>query len=211
MIRKFFITILLVASLVGVSFAVNLEGRPSADGTTTNWTPSSGTDNYAMVDDISLDNDNTNVGSSTLNDVDLYTFDNLDIPQDATIDSVVLICRCRRTTLICGLGGCTEIQLQVVHDSTYSSAGINCLLNSTPGGDENFHITHATYDTTADESWEPSDFDGQSVEYGFKLTNDDGTVQTLISKCGLTVGYTKASGDAVIEQATIEQATIVGD
>jgi hypothetical protein len=50
---------------------------PTADGSTTDFTPSTGTDNYAMVDDATPDSDTTYVSSETLNHIDLYTFANL--------------------------------------------------------------------------------------------------------------------------------------
>jgi hypothetical protein len=50
---------------------------PTADGSSTDFTPSTGTDNYAMVDDATPDSDSTYVSSSTLNDIDLYTYGDL--------------------------------------------------------------------------------------------------------------------------------------
>lgn len=48
---------------------------PDADGTTNNFTPLSGLDNYAMVDDgATPDDDTTYVSSATLNDSELYGF-----------------------------------------------------------------------------------------------------------------------------------------
>lgn len=46
---------------------------PAADGTTNDWTPSSGSDNYALVDDAAASpNESTEVTSSDVDDVDLY-------------------------------------------------------------------------------------------------------------------------------------------
>jgi hypothetical protein len=50
---------------------------PTADGSSTDFTPSTGTDNYAMVDDATPDSDSTYIASGTLNDLDLYTFADL--------------------------------------------------------------------------------------------------------------------------------------
>ena len=50
---------------------------PTADGSATDFTPSTGTDNYAMVDDATPDSDSTYVSSSTVNHTDLYTFADL--------------------------------------------------------------------------------------------------------------------------------------
>jgi hypothetical protein len=52
-----------------------IEGRlPTADGTPTDWTPSSGSDHYALLDDT---NDGTYVSTSTPTDIDYFTFDSL--------------------------------------------------------------------------------------------------------------------------------------
>ena len=50
---------------------------PSADGDASDWTPGSGTDNYAMVDDVPTDDDTSHVESGTEDDTDLYDFGNL--------------------------------------------------------------------------------------------------------------------------------------
>jgi hypothetical protein len=47
--------------------------RPSADTAQKDWTPSTGSDNYAMVDDDSYD-DTTYVSAATVGDKDLYDF-----------------------------------------------------------------------------------------------------------------------------------------
>lgn len=47
---------------------------PSSDGNQTDFTPSTGSDNYAMVDEVVPDDDTTYNQSSTVNNVDLYGF-----------------------------------------------------------------------------------------------------------------------------------------
>lgn len=64
---------------------------PNADGTTNNFTPLSGLDNYAMVDDgSSPDDDTTYVSSGTVSDQDLYAFSDMS-GYSQTIDSVVAV------------------------------------------------------------------------------------------------------------------------
>jgi len=50
---------------------------PSADGDASGWTPASGTDNSAMVDDIPPDDDTSYVESNTQGDEDLYDYADL--------------------------------------------------------------------------------------------------------------------------------------
>lgn len=66
--------------------------EPTADGTTTDWTPSAGTVNYAMVDDIPPDNATTYVQALTTSERDLYVID--DCPQYVnTINLVEVVYR----------------------------------------------------------------------------------------------------------------------
>jgi hypothetical protein len=52
--------------------------RPTADGNDNNWTPSSGSDNYAMVDETSADGDTTyNTAPTGSDDDDMYAFGNI--------------------------------------------------------------------------------------------------------------------------------------
>jgi hypothetical protein len=63
---------------------IHNEGRvrlitPNGEGDTNNWTPSTGTDNAALVDEIP-NNGNTDYNSSTaVNDIDLYTLTDLPV------------------------------------------------------------------------------------------------------------------------------------
>jgi len=52
---------------------------PTADGDSSDWTPSSGTDHAAMVDDIPPDDDTFYVESNTENAADLYDYANLSL------------------------------------------------------------------------------------------------------------------------------------
>jgi len=57
---------------------VFIEGvLPSADGDSSDWTPASGTDNYAMVDEVPTDDDTSHVESGTEDDTDLYDYGDL--------------------------------------------------------------------------------------------------------------------------------------
>lgn len=63
---------------------------PDADGDSSDWTPASGTDNYAMVDDNPTDNDTSFVESGTEGDEDLYGYTDLSTITDEDILGVVL-------------------------------------------------------------------------------------------------------------------------
>ena len=77
-------------SWIGLGGIFYLE--PTADGTTNDWTPSSGTVNYAMVDDIPPDNATTFVQALDTADRDLYVID--DCPQYVnTINLVEVVYR----------------------------------------------------------------------------------------------------------------------
>jgi hypothetical protein len=64
--------------------------RPSADTAQKDWTPSTGTDNYAMVDDATYDGDSTYVSASTPGALDLYDFGNLSYTPDSIVALQVL-------------------------------------------------------------------------------------------------------------------------
>lgn len=68
---------------------------PSGDGTTNDFTGSDANsiDNYLLVDDAQADDDSTYTESSTVTDVDLYSFDDLAWGPD-TILAVVVDCYC---------------------------------------------------------------------------------------------------------------------
>lgn len=46
--------------------------RPNADGAHTDWTPSSGSDHYTMVDDLTQDDDSTRVAAGAVGNTDSY-------------------------------------------------------------------------------------------------------------------------------------------
>lgn len=70
--------------------------RPSADTASKAWTASTGSDNYAMVDDTTADGDTTYVQGSTTGDLDLYDFGNLSVTA-SSIDAVQLTAFAKKT------------------------------------------------------------------------------------------------------------------
>lgn len=68
-----------------------LSVRPSADGADSDWTPSTGSDHYALVDDpVGAPADSDRITSFTASDIDLFAFDDLSLPTGITILGVVL-------------------------------------------------------------------------------------------------------------------------
>lgn len=70
--------------------------RPAADTATKNFTPLSGTSNFAMVDETLVDGDTTYVQSSTVGARDLYTLGPLS-STPATIDAVQVVSFAEKT------------------------------------------------------------------------------------------------------------------
>lgn len=74
--------------------------RPTADGTYTEWTPNTGTDHFALVDDASnaIDGDATRNSSSTLNQRDSFVFEDSAGPPGASVKVVCFTMYCQKTT-----------------------------------------------------------------------------------------------------------------
>jgi len=65
---------------------------PTADGATNDWIPSTGSDNYAMVDDTATVPNVDYVASNVDGDIDLYEFGNLtEMADDGTLDAVMVV------------------------------------------------------------------------------------------------------------------------
>lgn len=69
---------------------------PTSDGGVDQWTPSSGTDAYAMLDEAAPDDDTTYIESSTTDQRTVCGFDNL-IPTGAAIKGVAVIWNMKKT------------------------------------------------------------------------------------------------------------------
>jgi hypothetical protein len=65
---------------------------PTADGAATDWVPSTGTDHFAMVDDLASTPVDSDYNQSNVDgDIDLYEFGNLtEMATDGTLDAVVV-------------------------------------------------------------------------------------------------------------------------
>jgi hypothetical protein len=74
--------------------------RPTADGNYTEWTPNTGTDHFALVDDASnsIDGDATYNSSSTIGNRDTFIFENSAGPVGAAVKVVCYTMYCEKTT-----------------------------------------------------------------------------------------------------------------
>ena len=62
---------------------------PNEDGDSTQWTPLTGSDNYAMVDEAPPDDDTTYVKAASAGLVDLYGFAPVTVPADYAVRAVI--------------------------------------------------------------------------------------------------------------------------
>lgn len=93
-----------IGNSVGTDFAAPLVGDftvetlfPAAEGTPINWTPSSGVDNAALIDEAPGWNEDTDYNStSTVTNVDDFDYDNLD-DNTLAIKGVQVVTRARKT------------------------------------------------------------------------------------------------------------------
>lgn len=70
---------------------------PTAEGASSDWTPSSGSDNALMVDETPEDGDTTYVEASVTNDLDLYTLSDLPAGPN-TVHGIMISTEARKTT-----------------------------------------------------------------------------------------------------------------
>lgn len=71
--------------------------RPDADGNQTDFTPSTGVDNYAMVDETYQDGDTTYNSSAIVNQIDLYGFQATGFESSANVHAVQVLNVVRKT------------------------------------------------------------------------------------------------------------------
>lgn len=69
---------------------------PTANGTTRDWTPSTGTDDFAVVDDVPPDGDTSYLEAANVGDLVTMGFEDADI-DGASIDAVVVVAQIEKT------------------------------------------------------------------------------------------------------------------
>lgn len=147
--------------------------RPNADSAVA-FTPLGGGTNHSEVSESSPDGDSSYNTSSdaTETDVDLFTFANAGIDSGDEITSVILTVRAKDTG-----GGQAQLSLRVDHDA------------SNDGGAQSLGTGYAdlTYDVTGLESWAPGDFDGQTVEIGYRVRGNSSARERRVTQVFLTI------------------------
>lgn len=127
---------------------------PTADGSSSDFTPSTGMDNYAMVDDESggLDSDSTYVESSTTNHRDTYTFTDL---------TTINLIRGIQFTAIARKTDVTDYDLEPVLDTTAQAA--------VTVNDTNYAQFSQIYENNPDTAaaWLDSEINGS--EFGYEV------------------------------------------
>jgi hypothetical protein len=129
--------------------------QPTAEGTTIQLTPSSGTDNSALVDDATQDGDSTYVEHATDNNKDTYVMENLPSTA-ATVHGVIVKAIAKKDD-----AGAKSIALVARHSGS-----------ETDSADKALGTTYAQYDhvyTTkpGGGAWASADVDG--MENGIKV------------------------------------------
>lgn len=129
---------------------------PTAEGDSSDFTPSAGTDNSAMVDDNGLDDDSTYVESSTTNHRDLYAV--TDLSNVTEINAIQHNVICRKTDV-------TDFTIELV---TKSGATTDVAAGETVGSTSylnKYRIQETDPDTSS--AWTDSGID--AAQFGYEV------------------------------------------
>jgi len=141
---------------------VFIEGLlPTSDGNSSDWTPSSGTDNYALVDENPSDLDGTDsVSTTTQNAKDTYGYDNLTSSPDQ-IRGVQVNTDVRKLTVA------NQDLAHVARSGTTEAEATPITVND----ETDFKTASAVFEQDPDTSaaWTPAGVD--AAEFGFKKTS----------------------------------------
>ena len=144
----------------------NLLGRvkveaifPSADGDSSDWTPSSGTDHSAMVDENPADDDTSYVESGTQDDTDLFAYDDLSAITTEPILGVQVSTDVRMNEF----PGALDVKLPVKSSTTTSDGEV------TNVNDDDYTIVHRILedDPATSAAWTASGIN--SAQFGIKV------------------------------------------
>jgi hypothetical protein len=130
--------------------------QPTADGAATSFTPSTGADNYAMVDEAEADGDTTYNESTTVNHIDSFTTENA--PSSAAIIAVAVTVQARKTDA----GASTIAGLTRISGTDYPGSN-----QATPSSYA-FHQQIWENSPATSVAWTTAEFDG--AEFGYKKT-----------------------------------------
>lgn len=125
---------------------------PSAEGSEIDFTPSTGTDNSALVDDDGYDGDSTYVESAVATDKDLYTFDDLTAPN--VIHGIQFSVVARKTDV-------TDFDIELLLDGNVDTAST---VNST-----NYSTFSHVYEENPDTMAPWVDTEINAAEFGYQV------------------------------------------
>lgn len=164
---------------------------PTADNTDGAWTPSTGTDLYACIDEAAQD-DADYISCGTNNNNAYFGFTAFDVPAGATVNSVKVVCAARET-------GSTQVTGMLrVNGSNTADAGQN-ITNATPW---QLITTTWTNNPSTSAAWTVDDVNGTGahpLQYFGVLSRSIGASEAVdISWCYCEVDYTPAAGGSSI-------------
>jgi hypothetical protein len=157
---------------------------PTADSSTLEWTPKTGTDHYTMVDDKLADDDTTYVWASGGSLVDLYSpSEIITFPdQNISIEKITMTIRARRGTDAC------EYQTWIKMDNIVNTSIPVFDLTSSY---VNYTATYPYIDSGNLVPWTKSDFEESNIFIScYKLGNPEGGMRVTL--CNLTIYWQKA-------------------
>jgi hypothetical protein len=110
---------------------------PDSDTADKDWSPSSGQDNYAMVDEEQVDGDTSYVASSTPGDLDFYTMGNLGVTPETIHAVQLMMCACKDDAAT------REVRLKLKSGATVEDGPTQALSTS-------YQYFHEIYDADPD-------------------------------------------------------------
>lgn len=131
---------------------------PTSDTATSDFTPSEGVDNYAMVDDTTQDGDTTYVSSSTTGHKDYYNY--ADVDTGYTVKGVTVVTVARKIDV-----GAKSVLVKATQDSTEYEVGETTLTTTYPDNVSTGSVftLGSCPDTTA---WTPAKLN--AITWGFE-------------------------------------------
>lgn len=130
--------------------------RPSADTATSDWTPLSGTDNFAMVDETLIDDDTTYNSSATVGQKDLFDLSDLS-STPASIAAVNIILTARKDDATA-----REIRHNMKNGATTTNGTTRALSAS-------YVMYTDTYETNPDDSAPFTGADINAMQIGYEV------------------------------------------
>jgi hypothetical protein len=129
---------------------------PDADGANTDWTPSAGSDHYAVVDELP-ETQADYVESGTINDVDTFTFPSQSITGVYGVKA--------EAHMMTGSVGVRDVRLKCISGVTTDNAATEGV--SHDGGTEQFIENIWEEDPDASAAWTPTTFN--NAEFGVEV------------------------------------------